>query len=154
TNLFRGAPEGLELGFDWESTNQTISTSAFSATISLAMLNITAYPLDKELNHFDYTVDARDGGLLPVLHPFIMNVNIKKTPIGQQLPFRMTRKDATDTLGSLGWIIPVTTEPDSFKEILFELWLFDPKAFSFKDAKLVAKGGIVKVSQLGHATTT
>ena len=111
------------------------------------MLNISKFPLDDEIEHFDYTIDAQEAIQIPIPDPFITRVSVKRTVYGEQLPFPMTRRDVFDVLGGLGWIIPQVADLSAMKEVLFDFWLFDPKEeFTSKTAKLVAKGRIVETS--------
>ena len=148
TDKIQGAPEGFELAITFDHTNRTLGGRAFCATLPITMLNISKFPLDEEIEYFDYTIDAQEAIHPPIPDPFISKVSVRKTAYGQQLPFPMTRRDVSDVLGGLGWYIPQVTELEAVKEVLFDFWLFDPKEeFSLRSAKLVAKGKIVRTSQ-------
>ena len=109
------------------------------------MANMSSYPLDDSIPSFDLTISTRAlFSQERVIDPFTTGISVRKTTYGQQLPFELTRRDISNVLGGLGWWITVTAELESlesFKEVLFDMWLFDPKEeFRTKTAKLVARG--------------
>ena len=109
------------------------------------MANMSSYPLDEPIPSFDLTISTRAlASQERVVDPFTTGISVRKTTYGQQLPFDLTRRDILNFLGGLSWWISFTAELESlesFREVLFDMWLFDPKEeFRTRTAKLVAMG--------------
>lgn len=127
------------------NTNRTMGVRAFCATLPIAMANMSAYPLDDPIPSFDLTISTRAiFSQERVIDPFTTGISVRKTTYGQQLPFELTRRDILNVLSGMDGWITVTADLkslESFREVLFDMWLFDPKEeFRTRTAKLMARG--------------